>query len=93
VERICQNLVILKNGLVVFEGATDQLLNNVNQGTDIIFEASGQRDSVIVADLREAQTAIDRLRADGANIVEVRQLRPTLEEAFVKVALHGQERV
>lgn len=89
-ERLCANLVILRDGRVIYEGETEKLLLSMGHQSSITYLASGEKKSVSAPSLDEAQVLIDGLRKDGATIFEVRQDRVSLEEAFVKIALRGQ---
>lgn len=87
VERLCERLVILSDGKVIFEGQTKKLVDDSGQKyliryweTDEIIEKSFE-DSVL------AQAELTRLVAQGARIEEFRSLKLSLEEVFVKKAL------
>ncbi|MCC7406198.1 MAG: ABC transporter ATP-binding protein [Bdellovibrionales bacterium] len=88
-ERLCENLVILRDGRVIYEGKTEALLLSMGHQASIVYLDKGEKKTLSAPSLEEAQTSIDRLRRSGATIFEVRQERVSLEEAFVKVALRG----
>lgn len=89
-ERLCERLVILKKGELVFEGRTAELLGRVESGHQVRYLKNGAQSSATAATLSELQSLIDRLRADGADIVEVRASKLSLEEAFVRIAFDGK---
>ncbi|MCB0385536.1 MAG: ABC transporter ATP-binding protein [Bdellovibrionales bacterium] len=90
-ERLCANLVILRDGKVIYEGETEKLLLSMGHQAAITYLKGGEKQVQRAPSLDEAQVLIDRLRKEGATIFEVRQERVSLEEAFVKVALRGPE--
>jgi ABC-2 type transport system ATP-binding protein len=88
-EKLCQDLVILKDGVVIYQGPTIDFLSRMGVSKEIIAIEKGQR--VIHSDLSMARAdqLLKELVLQGAQIVEVREVRPSLEEAFVEVALRG----
>lgn len=88
-EKHCERLVILKNGSVMYEGATRSFLDKMG----VTVEVSGTLKGELVrwTDLTSAQ-AQERIRSlvsGGGTVQEVRENRKTLEEAFVAAALRG----
>lgn len=86
-ERLCQRLVVLKGGKVVYEGLTGDLLDRGGVEFEVVYLANGSSARERVPDVEALQPALKRLLADGVVISEVRRLRPTLEEIFVGMAL------
>jgi ABC-2 type transport system ATP-binding protein len=85
-EQLCERLVILKQGQLIFEGKTGDLIGKVEKGYRIFSTLAGANLQEDAASLGELQLSLDRIRKSGAQISEVRPLRATLEEAFVKIA-------
>jgi ABC-2 type transport system ATP-binding protein len=85
-ERLCDRLVILKLGELIYEGTTDNFLSRAEQGSSLTVRKNGQLITSTVKTLSEAQQLIDLERKAGHEIVEVRPLRFTLEEAFMRIA-------
>ena len=90
-ETLCENLVILAAGKVVFEGKTEDLLNKMGQVTELIYFSKGQRKIEQIKDSMELQKRIDSVRGERSEIQEIRKHRMSLEEAFVKIALRGEK--
>lgn len=90
-ELLCESLVILSGGQVVFEGLTHDLLDRMGQTREISYLASGTRQSETYQDLADVQRRIDEIRKNGGTIEEVRVARMNLEQAFVKIALRGEK--
>ncbi len=89
-EKLCENLVIIKSGLVIFEGPTRKLLQRVNSEIEVVFQKEGKLQSQKVASDKELQTQLKELLSQGLMIQEVRRQQPSLEEAFVNLALRDE---
>jgi ABC-2 type transport system ATP-binding protein len=90
-EQLCDYLVILKKGNLVYEGTTRNLLGKVERGFEVTWLDSGHLKKQEVQTGPELQSLIDRLRSDRKDISEIKPLRLGLEEAFVKIAFDGKE--
>jgi ABC-2 type transport system ATP-binding protein len=88
-EQLCEGLVILKQGELVFEGPMRDLLSRVDHSFQLITAKGGQPETSVCASLEGLQKAIDAKRAEGAQILEVKPNRVSLEEAFVRIAMRG----
>lgn len=89
-ERLCQRLVVLKEGACIYEGTTESLLDRSGVDYEIIYFNGGSKETKKVATQDEVQPALKSLLSNGAKIDEVRRIRSTLEEIFVKMALKGK---
>lgn len=88
-EKLCQHLVILKLGELVYEGSTEQFLSRAERGYSVTSRlANGKTETQTFADLASSQAGIDSLRRSGREILEVKSLRISLEEAFMEVAFN-----
>lgn len=90
-EKLCQNLVILKDGVVHYEGATLAFLNKMGVSVEVGADLGGERKVWSGLKPDEAQSKIRELVKEGAAIHFVNEQRASLEEAFVKTALRGDE--
>lgn len=88
-ERLCQRLVVMKDGVSIYEGGTEELLDKSGQGAEITYLTNGDRKSLKLENADLLQGELKRLLNAGATILEVRRARATLEEVFVKMALRG----
>lgn len=91
-EQLCERLVILKQGELIYEGATRDLVGKVSNGYRIMAykgEKPLQRD---VANAEDLQRELGELQRSGYEIHEVKPMRLTLEEAFVRIAFDKKER-
>jgi ABC-2 type transport system ATP-binding protein len=88
-EELCERLVILKQGDVIYEGKTVDLIGKVARGYQVTCLRDGAESSETVANVSDLQAVIDRARVQGLQITEVKPLKLTLEQAFVEMALGG----
>lgn len=91
-ERLCHRLVVIKDGLNIYEGTTEALLDRSGVEFEISFLNKGEKSARRVASQELVQPALKELINNGATIVEVRRLRASLEEIFVAMALKGGRR-
>ncbi len=90
-EQLCKNLVILKQGTLVYSGSTQNLLGQVEKGFRLVSAKSDVLTTQDYASPAELQIAIDQIRKVGGEIREVRALRLTLEEAFAQIGFDKKE--
>ena len=88
-ERLCERLVVMKDGVSIYEGLTETLLEQSGQELEVFYFAGGEKRSQKIASQDHLQIELKKLLNDGATIVEVRRTRSALEEIFVKMALRG----
>lgn len=87
-EKLCQRLVVLKKGLVSYQGEIQGFLDQVGDAFLVTYIASGKREVLRVETQSELQAEVKKLINNGAQIFEVRPDR-NLEEAFIKLGLRG----
>lgn len=85
-EKICQDLVVLKKGELIFNGSTDSFLGQVQVKYLVEFKTPDGHKQIEVNDPVVLQTQIDQIRNSGFSILQVQKNKMSLEEAFVKVA-------
>ena len=90
-EQICERLVILKLGHLVFNGAMSALLDQVDAQYAVQYSEAGVLHNLSVASLADLQNQIDRLRAKNCSITSVQSRRVTLEEAFMRIGFDRKE--
>lgn len=86
-EELCENLVIYKQGSLVYHGSTQNLIGRAEKGYRVV--ANGQAHDV--ANGQDLQVKIDELRRANQVILEVKPLRRSLEEIFIEMAFDGKE--
>ena len=86
VENLCDNLVVLKQGQVTFEGQTLDFVNQMGPSSTIRFLNQGLMSERRVKSIEEVNVELKSILDQGGQVVEVRHDR-NLEEAFVKWGL------
>ena len=89
-EKLCDRVVMMRDGLALFDGALEDLLAETGQGFQIRLKKNGALISKSVADEQELQSEIRKILATGDAIVEVTPVQKTLEEIFVSRALRKE---
>lgn len=84
-EFLCQDLVILKKGRVIYSGDTNHLLNQIESYIQIKCRQGDNIKEVKVKNEKELQEKIDDLRKKKNLILEVKRQNQTLEEAFTQL--------
>src|ERR1022692_492913 len=91
-ETLCDRVAVLARGKLRGGGAERDLFESHVQGVEIVYEgglsAGFHREQVGV---NEVYDAFDRLRKTGARIVSSAEIRPTLEEYFMKLISKGDQ--
>ena len=87
-ERLCQNLVILNEGVVEFEGSTESFLSRLGRDFEIVYLDKGEKRVRKVSSLDEVQPVIDELRSLNHTIRIVQPIKRSLEEAFIELAMN-----
>jgi ABC-2 type transport system ATP-binding protein len=90
-EQLCERLVILAHGELVFNGGMREMLSRFEVGYNLTFTRDGKISTESVSSVNDLQKTIDAKRAERAEILEVKPNRLSLEEAFVRIAMRGQE--
>lgn len=86
-EKLCQNLVILKGGLVEFEGRTENFLSQLGREIEIVYVQDSKKKNRKVSSLEEVQSVIDELRGLKCTIHSVQVYKRSLEDAFIELAM------
>ena len=89
-EKLCENLVILKKGIVEFEGSTETFLSQLGSETEIVFSDNGKRKNRIIKSQTDVQSAIDELRKANHIIHTIHMHKKSLEEAFIELAMDNK---
>lgn len=84
-EQLCHDLVIYKQGELIYNGTTQALLGQAERGFRITSVKDGQIQDDDAKTQAELQTLIDKIRQARGEIREVRPLRLSLEEIFMTI--------
>ena len=95
-EMLCDRVGVIVGGQLRGVGAPEELVGVKAKATEVLFELAGQSSAALLAKATrtgdryrlqvpeaELYDAIDQLRAAGAKILSVAQVRATLEEFFM----------
>jgi len=87
VEKLCENLVILKKGKVAYQGSVQNLLDHIEGQRQITYldPDKNTKNKVIVNSLSDCQTEIDQLRKRKCHILDVQLDKKSLEKAFTSL--------
>jgi len=85
-EKLCDRLVILKEGNVCYDDKVDKLLNQVSHASTIFYKKGNGMYELRIEDPKDLQSEIDKLRAEKSDILEIKKEHLSLEEAFVNMA-------
>ena len=92
-ERLCDRLLILKEGRIVFQGTKEELLQESEGGgrngglerRRIVFRKDSRQSRLNNLSLSECQKEIDRLRKEKCDILSIEREQPDLESACQKI--------
>ena len=88
VEKLCSDLVVLKEGEVIFEGDMGEFMGAESDQMEIVYMDKNKEDKIRTAsNLEECQKILDELRNQKLDIVSVERVSVNLEETFRKLAL------
>lgn len=91
-EKICDRVVMLRDGRTVFEGEIEKLIKESQRGFRLQTVKGTQQNVKQVASELELQQQLQAALANGEHVVEVSPVRLTLEEIFVSKVLRNETR-
>ena len=86
VENLCDDLVILKNGRMAFQGTISDFTKDIKMEYEIKTESETGTETITVDSLASANKKIAELISKKATIHSVHPKKKTLEEAFVTLS-------
>ncbi len=92
-ERICEQLVILREGRLVFNGDASGFLDQMGVHHELVLSKGGERTVCRIDDSSEIQKRLKQVMDEGYEVLELNRQRVSLEEAFVRVGLRGEQNV
>tara|TARA_Y100000768_G_scaffold297165_1_gene230994 strand:- start:71 stop:625 length:555 start_codon:yes stop_codon:yes gene_type:complete len=85
VEEVCDKVIFLKNGKLVYQGRVDDIINkNIRPVTKIRYVLNNETLSIKTEDSSKTMR-LKELIEKGADIISVEQDKPTLENIFYNV--------
>ena len=93
VEKLCKDLVVLKEGEVIFEGAMNEFIDSSEESVEIHYlDGNKENQSKVVSNIQECQKVLDQLRSQKMDIISVsRRSVKNLEETFKELALKKRQ--
>ena len=88
VERLCDRLVIIKEGQIIFEGKLSEFMNRFKGSRSILFLDQGVKKTLVVSDLSQCQKEMERLLQKGCVILSVNLLLKNPEAVYVELSQH-----
>lgn len=85
-EKLCERLIVMKQGKICYEGPTRDLLHQTNKGATIYYSADGALKTLNVEDDKKLQVEISRLVGEKKVIQEIKREHVSLEEAYARLA-------
>lgn len=84
VERLCDRLVIIDHGKIIYEGLQKTFVATGRSGFEITYTPAASATAAVqnCSDLHEVAQFLAQLEKQKGRLVEVRQPRVSLEEAF-----------
>lgn len=92
IERICDKLLILKQGEVIFEGNFSALQGGDTERKNIVYLLKGKKQSLQVFSQKETQKELKRLLLEGAVILSLQSAGGNLEEKYQKLMKKNPEK-
>ncbi len=82
IERVCDRLVILKEGEVVFEGDFSELRGADSGRQNILYLLKDKKQSLIISSQEECQKELKKLLSEGAVILSIQSAGGNLEQKY-----------
>jgi ABC-2 type transport system ATP-binding protein len=84
VEKLCDRLVIIDRGQILYEGSKQDFMKSGRIGYEVVYIPKNQAQAVKknVTDVGAVQSLLGTIQSEGGTLVSVREPRVTLEEAF-----------
>ena len=91
VENLCENLVILNQGKVAYEGSLEDLLKNLGSGYEIEIKKNNKIQVLSASDQKKLQSLLGNVLKDKTDILSVAPKTMNLEDAFLKLFLRDNK--
>lgn len=82
IDRLCQDLVVIKGGKIRFNGAKDDFVDVGPRHYVVRYHENQEAHSLNIANVSDLQKEIDTLRSRGKEIFSVEQEKVSLDKAF-----------
>lgn len=87
VEKLCDRLVIIDHGHILFEGSKQDFMSSGRSGYEVLWTSQSQKQpqKKIAANLNEVQKSLAEIQQQGGLLISVNESRVSLEEAFAQL--------
>lgn len=85
VEKLCSNVVILKEGKIIYNNSVQKLLDSLKNRQKITFLKNNKKHTILVDNVQDCQNKIDFLRKNLCVILDIQNDTHSLEKAFIKI--------
>ena len=85
VEKLCDRLVIIDKGRILFEGLKTNFIHTGSVGYEITYTVNNQSIKKTAVDLNAVQKILTDVKNESGTLISVREPRISLEEAFAKL--------
>lgn len=82
IDRLCQDLVVIKGGKVRFNGPKDDFVEKGEKNFILSYGRNADTETEIVERVEDLQLRIDALRKEGCQILSVEKEKVSLDKAF-----------
>lgn len=82
IDRLCRDLVVIKHGVVHFNGEKKDFVSQGKRSYVLRFEEQSDVKTLKIDNIESLQAEIDRIRASGRPIVGVEEEKMSLDKAF-----------
>lgn len=86
IERLCDRLVILKKGQIIFQGEMEKVMGQLGEKFQIVFMEKGIRKSISGLSLPLCQKELERLLMEKFTVLSVEPEHRGLGEAYKKIS-------
>ncbi len=87
VEKLCDRLVIIDRGQILFEGSKQDFIKSGAVGYEVTYLPKNQAQPLkqVVPDLAAIQKLLSEIQSQSASLISVHEPRVTLEQAFAQL--------
>lgn len=85
VEKLCERLVIINRGRIIYSGMTEELLKTNRAGYEITYMKNNVIEKQLVDDISEVNAFLKQIESDQSRLIQVREPMIRLEDAFARL--------
>ncbi len=85
VEKLCDRLVIIDKGRILFEGLKSNFMESGSSGYEVSYTLKNQNIKKMAPDIGAVQKILTDMQNESGTLISVREPRVSLEEAFAQL--------